>query len=298
LAGNGPDASPARFTAKVVDEEGNPLTATSISAGFVTDEKPLKGVTDSNGLFVAECKTAMLPNAGFSVTKSDCYDTHVGFSFKKIADGRWEPWNPLVTGMVRRIVNPIPMYARTIEANLPSTESSAFDMIVGDWVAPYGKGMNTDLLFRVSSRRLVSWTDFDGSVTMSFGAEKDGVLRKETGTVDTSAYSWRYQAPDEEYIPSWRISVGYVPGRGYFETNESAAAYLRVRTATNEQGRIISANYGKIPHPIKVDMRESKTAWLKFTYYLNPTPNDRNLEFDPKQNLFKDLGPLEAVREP
>jgi hypothetical protein len=35
-----------------------------------------------------------------------------------------------------------------------------------------------------------------------------------------------------------------------------------------------------------------------FTYYLNPTPNDRNMEFDPKQNLFKDLKPMEEVKDP
>ena len=39
-------------------------------------------------------------------------------------------------------------------------------------------------------------------------------------------------------------------------------------------------------------------AWLKFTYYLNPAPNDRNLEFDPKRNLFTNLSPREVVSAP
>jgi hypothetical protein len=26
---------------------------------------------------------------------------------------------------------------------------------------------------------------------------------------------------------------------------------------------------------------------VSFTYYFNPTPNDRNIEFDPEQNLFE-----------
>lgn len=37
---------------------------------------------------------------------------------------------------------------------------------------------------------------------------------------------------------------------------------------------------------------------MNFTYCLNPTPNDRNVEFDPKHNLFTDLKPLEQVLEP
>jgi len=31
---------------------------------------------------------------------------------------------------------------------------------------------------------------------------------------------------------------------------------------------------------------------------MNPTPNDRNVEFDPKKNLFTNLSSLEQVREP
>ncbi len=37
---------------------------------------------------------------------------------------------------------------------------------------------------------------------------------------------------------------------------------------------------------------------MRFSYYLNPTPNDRNLEFDPEQNLFKKLTILEEVWDP
>jgi hypothetical protein len=37
---------------------------------------------------------------------------------------------------------------------------------------------------------------------------------------------------------------------------------------------------------------------MQFRYYLNPTPNDRNMECDPKQNLLKGLKSSEQVREP
>ena len=33
-------------------------------------------------------------------------------------------------------------------------------------------------------------------------------------------------------------------------------------------------------------------------YYLNPEPNLRNMEFDPKRNLMKNLKPLEGVDAP
>ena len=37
---------------------------------------------------------------------------------------------------------------------------------------------------------------------------------------------------------------------------------------------------------------------MEFSYYLNPTPNDRNVEFDPKQNLLGGLKVGEGVTAP
>jgi hypothetical protein len=35
--------------------------------------------------------------------------------------------------------------------------------------------------------------------------------------------------------------------------------------------------------------------FMQFRYYLNPTPNDRTVEFDPKQNLLGGLKSFERV---
>jgi len=51
----------------------------------------------------------------------------------------------------------------------------------------------------------------------------------------------------------------------------------------DKDGKIISANYAKVMGDFRLDARHGGVG---FTYYFNPTPNDRNLEFDPKQNLF------------
>lgn len=73
--------------------------------------------------------------------------------------------------------------------------------------------------------------------------------------------------------------------------------FFRVRTR-NIDGKIVSTNYGKIDRDIKFDIINSDTALLFFTYYLNPRSNDRNMEFDPKQNLFTDLPDQEKVTAP
>jgi len=62
-----------------------------------------------------------------------------------------------------------------------------------------------------------------------------------------------------------------------------------VRTVLDSNGNAKSALYGKI---------YGDTMMMNFHYYLNPTPNDRNVEFDPKQNLLKNLKPDEGVSAP
>ena len=51
--------------------------------------------------------------------------------------------------------------------------------------------------------------------------------------------------------------------------------YIRVRTVLDDDGNIVRAHYGKI-----------YGDFMKWTHYLNPTPNDRNVEFDVKKNLI------------
>jgi hypothetical protein len=60
-------------------------------------------------------------------------------------------------------------------------------------------------------------------------------------------------------------------------------------------GNVTSALYGKIYGDFSQDIGNDA---VRFTYYLNPEPNSRNMEFDPKQNLFKNLPPLEQVTAP
>ena len=64
--------------------------------------------------------------------------------------------------------------------------------------------------------------------------------------------------------------------------------YFRMRTQTNEMGQVTNALYGKVYGQINGS----------FTYYLNATPNDPNVEFEANLNLFKNLGEFEQVYAP
>ena len=88
---------------------------------------------------------------------------------------------------------------------------------------------------------------------------------------------------------------------------QNTGYFLKTRVA-KEGDSIVSAHYAKIVTDISFDPRGSRWyakkdelksfATISFTYYFNPTPNDRNLEFDPGRNLFKDLDSTEQVHDP
>jgi hypothetical protein len=59
--------------------------------------------------------------------------------------------------------------------------------------------------------------------------------------------------------------------------------FLRTRVETDKEKKVLVANYSKIQGPIIIN----RQGLVGFTHYFNDKPNDRNLEFDPTQNLLK-----------
>jgi hypothetical protein len=67
--------------------------------------------------------------------------------------------------------------------------------------------------------------------------------------------------------------------------DEKLGFFIKTRVKLDEQGNELSAHYAKFITDVQIDIR----GRIKFTSYFNPTPNDTNLEFDLKKNLFKNL---------
>ncbi len=291
----------AKLTIRAVDEDGKPLGGVHVIIGFWNLDRTrteIKGETNTNGIFSAEGKAESW-DAYYRIRNGGYYDSEEKYVFADLKGGQWLPWNPVMTAVVRRVVNPIPMYAKRVETVLPTVNAACgYDLMVGDWVEPYGRGACGDLVFRVDGRRVLSWTDCEGSLAMFFSRPKDGFHIRNGIVIGGSCFPWPYQVPEDGYNGNASLNMGYAPLRGLYSSNETAACFLRVRTVTNEFGRIISAHYGKVPGPIKFDVREGQSGWIGFTYYLNPTPNDRNIEFDPKRNLLKNLKSTERVNMP
>ena len=76
-----------------------------------------------------------------------------------------------------------------------------------------------------------------------------------------------------------------VSGSPVFQSNEYIAFKSRIKR--DADGSIIGAHYGKFYSGIEFMRGLGEYVGVGFLYYFNPTPNDRNLEFDGKNNLFK-----------
>ena len=322
-------AQEGRVTVRVTDYDTSAVvTNAEVRAGFNTNIKPgwglgggrpnrETGLTDTNGV----CTLTGSGNGGsvgIAVGKEDYYWSS-GYSVRftnvtgVLGMRKWEPWNSTVDVVLKKIIDPIPLYARCIrEMEIPvENEPVGFDLVVGDWVSPHGDGKNPDFVFQMdrkpeqviektSPHGPYSKTLYDVTLTVSCSNEGDGfhlVPMVPIGHGPTSGLRMPYEAPLDGYEPTiTKRAYNSIEEPLHTDVQDDANYFFRVRTEKDEDGKIVSALYGKITGDFRFEPHVRKK--LSFIYYLNPEPNDRNLEFDPERNLFKGLKSTEQVTAP
>jgi hypothetical protein len=273
-------------TLKIIDERGNPVSEARATVYYMLTNS-FVGLTDTNGIFIASSHDQSVDLA-FRVEKSGYYrtrmDYHLGFNYDAAR------WNPTQTILLRKIGKPIPMYAQQARIEIPELgKPIGFDLMEGDWVAPYGRGKQSDFIFQ-AQRRFNSWQDFDSSFRLTFHAPGDGLFAIAMPPDQGSELRLPAIAPQDGYVAELSEQLNDTPSKGWEKSEKKDQNYyFRVRTAKDDRGNIVSAHYGKIYGDFRIDAINSKTLLIFFQYYLNPTPNDRNVEFDPKQNLLGGL---------
>jgi hypothetical protein len=223
------------------------------------------------------------------VSKQGYYHNHLDHEFAKFKKNDEAKWNPTVVMALKKVGKPIPMFAKSVNLGMPAFDTRVgFDLMVGDWIAPFGKGATTDMIFMGHfDKRADGESDY--TLTVSFPNPGDGVEQFSVPDAEKgSDLRSPHEAPSDGYQPQWVQTDNRKPGKPV-ETSrdENRNYFLRVHTVLDEKGNVKSALYGKI-----------YGDFMQFRYYLNPTPNDRNIEFDPKHNLLKGLKSFEKVREP
>ena len=100
-------------------------------------------------------------------------------------------------------------------------------------------------------------------------------------------------APETGYYAEricWRGRMNRTEYKDNFD--EDRCYYIRIRTEFDESGNVRKAIYGKIYGDFKLEDKKNGIKDVSFLYYLNPTPNDRNLEWDRKNNLCPKPGDI------
>lgn len=293
----------ATMTVRVTDEAGVIVTGASVLVSFEIDNIGGKttvreGLTDTNGMY-----TATEITSGYifvRIVKTGFYKSEHRFKWhQQQNDAGAFSMSGKTNDIILRIKsNPIPMFARSIRKKLPVNDLFiGFDLIKADWVQPYGTGMHSDIEI-LANRSYKDLNNFSASLRVRF-KDSDGILLIAENLFADSEFQSPRLAPDNAYHNGIDLYMVRENGRlldGLY--NKPNNYFFRVRTKRNNNGDVESALYGKIIGGINYGGVQSDSATVWFTYYLNPSPNDRSLEFDPHRNLFLNLPDAEKVRLP
>ncbi len=278
----------AKVIVTVLDDDGKPVSDADVTIGFQPyggySKWQVKGKSNKKGIFTGENKTGS--GVWFSAEKNGYYEGSAGIRFKKQNKllNRWEPYPSKITIKLRKKKNPVPMYVESTGViPLPFLgKPVGFDLEKGDWIKPHGKGEIADFVFIKKLEKIGDKEKL--SYLLTFSHPLDGIQEYVTKKIfSNSQFKWPYDALLEGYqktISEYKIYKIRVIER---KDRPDANYIFRIRTKTDKDGNIISANYGKIVGGFHF----SSDDGIKFTYYFNPDSKSKSLEFDPKKNLFK-----------
>lgn len=284
----------ATLTIEVVDNSGAPVAQAEARISFEalpgTENESLVGLTDEKGRFTASGHTTGIV---FYAARKQGYYENVGLRhhFNKRDMGKWVPTDIVRPVLLKRVIDPVPMYVRQVNLDVPVLDTAlGFDFEIGDWVAPYGKGKSSDLLV-VAKTRFATLQDFDAKVIITFPKRLDGFVSFSSSQQSGSVLTSPQLAPSDGYATTWSRIISRRPdtGRSDTATDENINYMFRVRTVEDEKGNIKEANYGKIYGEIGFGGFAQPKPSVSFWYYFNPKVNSRSLEFDTTKNLFRDV---------
>lgn len=282
----------------VTEEDGTSIENAEVKMYFLfydaAQDKEITGKTAVDGSFEASHAATLRMNV--KINKKGYYKTEVDRLSKKQDHD--------LKIVLRKIKKPIPLHVKRVVLGFPvNNEWIGYDLEMGEWVAPHGLGKISDMLLKCDTEK-TGWAEGKGSLEIKF-SESGGLILIEDKYLQMSQMKMPNIAPVDGYDPFFSRKED-----SYHNKNCRNGIGYFFRTRVKKMGdKIISSNYGKLATDIRFDPRESgwhvadknkpkSFAAVSFTYYFNPTPNDRNLEFDPSRNLFANPEPTEQVREP
>ena len=304
-----PKYLPAKIRVIVKDDEGHPIEGILVNGGFSDFNKRgardcFKKVTDENGMLVVTGKAII--DFGMRIEQEGYYWREVVLPLSSKEREENDRWEKEIAVKIKRIRNPIPMYVKEVVnpamvAHVGIRENfryilgntARYDFVKGDFLPPHGKGEVEDIKFirRMDILSKDEWglaNDYDEFIDIYMTNCVDGVCRgipdMDKEKKNGSDFISDYEAPVSGYTNHLHFyrKIRHKGPDVIKDTNDDDHYlwYFRIRTQVDGGGDITNALYGKVYDDIGSGV---------FTYYLNPTPNDRNIEFARGKNLFKEI---------
>ena len=279
-----------KATELIIDESGKPVAGAQAIIGYYTNSVSVTTdkITETNGLFEFQHETLSEgADVSFEARKEGFYSIWQQVILQPPYD--FLKWSIEKTLVLKKVGKPIAMYAKWVNENPPTLgQSIGYDFMMGDWVCTGHKGITADIIFQKWAYRK-SGSDYEYKVKVTFPKTGDGIqIYTIPDSEKGSGLRSPHEAPLNGYLSELNKERSAHPGQPNKNDDDPNRIYLfRVRTALDQNGNVVSARYGKI-----------YGDFMQFTYYYNPTPNDRNIEFDPKQNLLGGLQSFEQVSQP
>ena len=304
-------AAVMRLQVCVVDaDSGEPIAGAKVGAGFSnppsmwggeSHDMHRDGVTDKKGICSLTGRSSR-GRCGFTVRVPEKY--YNGYGHWQLNDSDHDmplvPHFHSMTVALHRVKSPIPLFVNDVSVSktkgiFGDENAVRYDLMKGDWLPPNGAGEIADVEFvRHATEELGLGTNGVGIVdmrlrdrmTVRFLGEECGIVAVKPFA--DSGLKWR-TAPESGYKRE-HICERTTPEDLQVKTNwrGDQCHCFRIRVKKDPNGDIVDAYYGKIYGGIGFFLEREpirRVSGMDFTYYLNPTSLDRNLEHDQKNNL-------------
>jgi len=278
---NQPFGTPIRLTFELIDDLGQPVPDANIR-GYLNDPRKHNDAGKHYNVITELDGTCKIRGMGYSFTectieKEGYYSSRYHLKLKEN-----DKFVSKLTMVLKKIRNPIAMKARKIEITLPKLgEYFPYDLDVADLVEPYGTGKkahiyiyyygeNKDFFTGKSIFRLKVLNQNSGLKLFLF----DGF----------SQFRTEYLALANNYTNLLEFVSESTKEKQVVDTKIKKNEYIVFKCQSSTNSAMY--NYGKILPDLFYWIEQGQPK-VKFTYYYNPTPDDRNLEFAPQKNLIR-----------
>ena len=242
-------------------------------------------MTDAQGKGRMRFRTAEPEYPKLTFSKDGWYQSQKKIKYEAEKNGIYFPYPVKLNITMREITNPVALITTTkyaLDYQIQSEEPVGFDFMLEDWMPPYGKGKVQDAVITVTPFPLQGLGSLISICEITFQGEDNGIQGIHAGMIfPESTLIYPHEAFEDGYTNQHLRVESFVKKTTIDKAQkinlDADYFFIRLRTQKDEDGNIISANYGVILYPINAGGRDNFRR-VRMSYLINPTPNDRNLE--------------------